>query len=137
MEACASHGNFVASFRAPSSSLPTTGASRRHAVRPTASLSLTMVSPPGTLLSSTTQDSAGTESGPVTYPFVNSTFKRYTPTEASFSVKRYTADHEAVVFDDTTGIGTISITDHAQSSLGDVVFVELPTVGTVVEQGGE
>ncbi|KAF5377498.1 hypothetical protein D9615_005341 [Tricholomella constricta] len=49
--------------------------------------------------------------------------------------KRYTSDHEAVVFDDSTGIGTISITDHAQSVLGDVVFVELTTPGTEVSQG--
>ncbi|KAG5648049.1 hypothetical protein DXG03_007084 [Asterophora parasitica] len=49
--------------------------------------------------------------------------------------KRFTADHEAVVFDDSTGIGTVSITDHAQSVLGDVVFVELTTPGTEVTQG--
>ena len=51
--------------------------------------------------------------------------------------KKYTEDHEAVVFDDTTGLGTITITDYAQASLGDVVFVELPTLGTEVTQGGE
>jgi len=51
--------------------------------------------------------------------------------------KRYTAEHESVVFEDTTGVGTISITDHAQSSLGDVVFVELPAVGTEVAQGDQ
>ncbi|KAF8216146.1 single hybrid motif-containing protein [Mycena galopus ATCC 62051] len=31
--------------------------------------------------------------------------------------------HELVQFDDATGLGVIHITDHAQSSLGDVVFV--------------
>ena len=31
----------------------------------------------------------------------------------------------------------MSITDHAQESLGDVVFVELPVVGTTVAQGGK
>ena len=50
--------------------------------------------------------------------------------------KRYTAEHETVSFDDTTGLGVISITDHAQEALGDVVFVELPVVGTEVSQGG-
>lgn len=30
----------------------------------------------------------------------------------------------------------MTITDHAQSSLGDVVFVELAEIGTEVEQGG-
>jgi glycine cleavage system H protein len=31
----------------------------------------------------------------------------------------------------------MSITDYAQKSLGDVVFVELPSVGTQVAKGGE
>lgn len=52
------------------------------------------------------------------------------------AAKRYTKDHEAVIFDDETKIGTITITDYAQESLGDVVFVELPTVGTAISQGG-
>jgi len=51
--------------------------------------------------------------------------------------KRYTTDHELVVFDDATGLGTVSITDYAQASLGDVVFVELPSTGTDVEQGDQ
>ncbi|KAK2461861.1 hypothetical protein APHAL10511_006324 [Amanita phalloides] len=51
--------------------------------------------------------------------------------------KRYTVEHEAIVFDDATGLGTVSITDHAQSSLGDVVFVELPTVGSIIKQGDQ
>lgn len=50
--------------------------------------------------------------------------------------KKYTEDHEAVVFDDSTGIGIVSITDYAQTSLGDVVFVELPAVETEVTKGG-
>jgi Glycine cleavage H-protein len=41
------------------------------------------------------------------------------------------------VFDDATGVGVVSITDHAQESLGDVVFVELPTIGSKVGKGGE
>ena len=53
------------------------------------------------------------------------------------TAKKYTEDHEAVVFDDSTGIGTVSITDYAQSSLGDVVFVELPAVKTKVTKGGQ
>ncbi|MBL7074663.1 glycine cleavage system protein GcvH [candidate division KSB1 bacterium] len=45
----------------------------------------------------------------------------------------YTKDHEwALIEDDST---TVGLTDYAQSELGDVVFVELPGVGTVVEQG--
>ncbi len=45
---------------------------------------------------------------------------------------RYTKEHEWVLVED--GVGTIGITDHAQQELGDIVFVELPKVGTVVEQ---
>ncbi|KAJ7293652.1 glycine cleavage H-protein-domain-containing protein [Mycena rebaudengoi] len=51
--------------------------------------------------------------------------------------KRFTVEHEAVEYDDATGLGTVCITDHAQSALGDVVFVELPVVGTEVVQGDQ
>jgi hypothetical protein len=51
--------------------------------------------------------------------------------------KRYTPDHEVIAFDDERGVGTVAITDYAQKSLGDVVFVELPQAGTTIEQGGE
>jgi glycine cleavage system H protein len=43
---------------------------------------------------------------------------------------RYSTDHEWVRRDGETV--TIGITDYAQDSLGDVVFVELPDVGTAV-----
>ena len=46
---------------------------------------------------------------------------------------RYTKEHEWVHSEG--GVGTIGITDHAQKELGDIVFVELPRIGTVVEQG--
>ncbi|KAH9064217.1 glycine dehydrogenase [Lactarius vividus] len=49
--------------------------------------------------------------------------------------KLYTPDHEVIKFDDETGVGTVSITDYAQQSLGDVVFVELPEKGVTIEQG--
>ncbi|PWZ02766.1 putative glycine cleavage system H protein, mitochondrial precursor [Testicularia cyperi] len=49
--------------------------------------------------------------------------------------KRFTEEHEWVSFDSATNIGTVGITDYAQKSLGDVVFVELPEVGTKTEQG--
>jgi glycine cleavage system H protein len=39
----------------------------------------------------------------------------------------YTTDHEWLRIDGDTA--TIGITDHAQSQLGDIVFVELPKVG--------
>ena len=46
---------------------------------------------------------------------------------------RYTKDHEWVHVEGNRA--RIGITDHAQSELGDVVFVELPTVGTEVAAG--
>lgn len=55
---------------------------------------------------------------------------------ATYSAKRFTSDHEAVIFDSDSKVGTVAITDYAQSSLGDVVFVELPAVGAEVKQGG-
>jgi glycine cleavage system H protein len=47
----------------------------------------------------------------------------------------YTKDHEYVRIEGDTG--TVGITDYAQQQLGDVVYVELPTVGKVVSKGGE
>jgi glycine cleavage system H protein len=46
---------------------------------------------------------------------------------------RYTKEHEWV--DAKDGVATIGITDYAQSELGDVVFVELPAVGTKLVTG--
>lgn len=48
---------------------------------------------------------------------------------------RYTKEHEWVKFDDTDGMGIIGITEYAQKSLGDVVYVELPSEGSEVQQG--
>lgn len=50
---------------------------------------------------------------------------------------RYTVEHEWVAFDTESNIGTIGITDYAQKSLGDVVYVELPSEDSEVKQGGE
>ena len=58
-------------------------------------------------------------------------------TPYSHTATKYTKEHELVKFDETSGVGTVHITDYAQNSLGDVVFVELPTVGTDLEQHGE
>ena len=49
---------------------------------------------------------------------------------------RYTNEHEWLRQEDD-GTVTIGITDHAQSALGDLVYVELPEIGTDVESGGE
>lgn len=48
---------------------------------------------------------------------------------------RYTKDHEYIRIEGDTGI--VGITDYAQGQLGDVVFVELPTIGKAVAKGGE
>lgn len=48
---------------------------------------------------------------------------------------RYSKDHEYVRLEGEIGI--VGISDHAQSQLGDVVFVELPKVGAQLTQGGE
>jgi len=48
----------------------------------------------------------------------------------------YTKDHEWLRREDD-GTVTIGITDHAASSLGDLVYVELPEVDQDIESGGE
>lgn len=46
---------------------------------------------------------------------------------------RYTEDHEWVRVAGSTAV--VGITDYAQGELGDIVFIELPQVGTEVAQG--
>jgi glycine cleavage system H protein len=46
---------------------------------------------------------------------------------------RYSEDHEWVKVEDD--VATVGITDYAQEELGDIVFVELPRVGTILKQG--
>ena len=46
---------------------------------------------------------------------------------------KYTKEHEWLKVDGNTG--TIGITEHAQNSLGDIVFVELPKVGVEITAG--
>lgn len=59
------------------------------------------------------------------------------PPFAVCPAKRYTTDHEWISFDDSNGLGTMGITDYAQKALGDVVYVELPSIETQVASGGE
>lgn len=47
----------------------------------------------------------------------------------------YSEAHEWIAVDN--GVGTVGITDYAQSQLGDVVFVDLPEVGQAVEKDGD
>jgi len=51
------------------------------------------------------------------------------------STTKFTKDHEWIRVDD--GVATVGITDHAQSQLGDIVFVELPEVGKKVDRGAD
>jgi glycine cleavage system H protein len=44
---------------------------------------------------------------------------------------RYTREHEWI----DAGAGKVGITDYAQSTLGDIVFVDLPKVGAAIEKG--
>jgi glycine cleavage system H protein len=46
---------------------------------------------------------------------------------------KYTKEHEWIQVNGTSA--TVGITDHAQESLGDIVFVELPKVGVQVQAG--
>ena len=51
------------------------------------------------------------------------------------SEKKYTKDHEWVSIENE--IATIGISNHAQESLGDIVFIELPSVGNLVKAKDE
>jgi glycine cleavage system H protein len=46
----------------------------------------------------------------------------------------YTKEHEWVSVEGVTA--TVGITDHAQSELGDIVYVDLPKIGAAVTRGG-
>lgn len=46
---------------------------------------------------------------------------------------KYTKEHEWIQVNGNTG--TVGITDHAQQALGDIVFVELPKAGAVLQAG--
>ncbi len=46
----------------------------------------------------------------------------------------FTQEHEWIRID-ADGTATVGITDHAQDALGDVVFVDVPTVGSALAAG--
>ena len=48
---------------------------------------------------------------------------------------RYTNDHEWIRLDGD--VGTVGISDYAQTQLGDVVYVELPPIGKKIAKGDE
>ncbi|MDC0196353.1 glycine cleavage system protein GcvH [Gammaproteobacteria bacterium] len=49
--------------------------------------------------------------------------------------KKYTDEHEWISIDGE--IGTVGISVYAQVQLGDVVFIEVPEIGTVYQKGEE
>tara|TARA_Y100000590_G_C15410886_1_gene897542 strand:+ start:10 stop:384 length:375 start_codon:yes stop_codon:yes gene_type:complete len=49
--------------------------------------------------------------------------------------KKYSQEHEWISLKDN--VATVGITNHAQESLGDIVFVELPKIGLNVDAGKE
>lgn len=51
------------------------------------------------------------------------------------ATRKYSEDHEWVEVEGETGM--IGISDYAQEQLGDVVFVELPDVGKILDRGDE
>jgi hypothetical protein len=51
----------------------------------------------------------------------------------ALSTTRYSKSHEYVKIDGD--IGTVGITDFAAAALGDIVFVDMPSVGTKFESG--
>ena len=48
----------------------------------------------------------------------------------------YTSEHEWLRRENDGSV-TVGVTDHAQSALGDLVYVELPEVGQDVDNGGD
>jgi glycine cleavage system H protein len=54
---------------------------------------------------------------------------------ADLSNYQFAASHEWVRVDSSKA--TVGITDHAQAQLGDVIFLELPAVGTEVKAGAK
>jgi glycine cleavage system H protein len=48
---------------------------------------------------------------------------------------RYSKDHEYVRLEGD--VATIGVSDYAQSQLGDIVFIELPSIGKTVAKGKE
>lgn len=51
------------------------------------------------------------------------------------AIVRYTKEHEWIRVEE--GVGVVGITEYAQEQLGDIVFVELPEVGTGMTKGAE
>ena len=51
------------------------------------------------------------------------------------SERKYSKDHEWLELNED--IATVGITNHAQESLGDIVFIDLPKIGRLVKFGDQ
>ena len=51
------------------------------------------------------------------------------------SEKKYSKDHEWIFCEDD--VATVGITNYAQESLGDIVFIELPKIGKSIKLGDQ
>lgn len=51
------------------------------------------------------------------------------------TARKYSEKHEWVTVE--SGVGTVGISKYAQESLGDIVFAQVPDVGTKLAQGDE
>jgi glycine cleavage system H protein len=49
--------------------------------------------------------------------------------------KKYSKEHEWVLLENK--VATVGITNHAQESLGDIVFIELPEIGKSIKIGNQ
>lgn len=58
---------------------------------------------------------------------------------SGITMKKYTEDHEWIVIDqDNNGtVATVGITQHAATQLGDLVYIELPSIDDTVNKGDE
>lgn len=59
---------------------------------------------------------------------------KVTPLRRAFSLF-FNIDHEWINFNPKTKIGTIGITEYAHKLLGDIIFVQMPDVGSKFKQG--
>jgi glycine cleavage system H protein len=50
---------------------------------------------------------------------------------------KFTESHEWINLDLSSDIATVGVSNYAQNELGEIVYVELPTVGKSVKAGGE
>ncbi|KAI8715068.1 Glycine cleavage system H protein [Fusarium sp. LHS14.1] len=69
-------------------------------------------------------------------PMARSSMRAFSTTKLSLA-RRYTKDHEWIDLSADRKHGFVGISEYAAEQLGDVVYVELPDVGQLVEQGDQ